>query len=390
MNMATKKDIFTRYLSEYLAASKIRKSEILAHICDVTSMHRKAVIRTLGRMQLNGGVRQEKRGRKTYYTPDVNEALRVIWQAASEVCGELVHPIIREYVAILQRDGMWLHSEETTKKLLAMSEATVKRRVGHFQGSRLDGRGISATNPSALKEIIPIVTSEWADKPPGYGQVDTVVHCGSSLKGDMIFSVNYTDLATLRVSFRAQWNKGFHATKESLIIMQRKVPFPILGIHPDTGGEFINWALKHWCDREGIELSRSRPGHKNDNAYVEQKNGHVIRRLDHSEVLPLMNELYDSLEIYLNHFVPSRKCLEKVRVGSKYKRVYAKGTTAYQRVLDHPDISKEVKARLKAEHAHLNPLLLSRQVATLKENLFTLNRTLEEPVSVQTEKLAVG
>lgn len=333
---------------------------------------------------MNGG-KPGKRGRKIEYGPDVTVALRTIWTASSEVCGELVHPMIEEYVEILRRDSMWLHSAETTTRLLVMSEATVKRRVGTFMSGRSPKAGISATSPSKLKEIIPIFTGPWKDKPPGFGQIDTVVHCGSSLVGDLAYSVNYTDICTLWVSFGAQWNKGQQATRDSLSRIRGKVPFPIKGMHPDTGSEFINWFLRDWCDSNCIELTRSRPYHKNDNAYVEQKNGHVIRRflgytrLDQREVVDLMNELYDTLETFLNHFVASRKLEEKIRIGSKYHRKYAKGATAYRRVIAHPDVDQDVKDRLTAEHETLNPLLLRRRVATLTDELFTRNRQLREP-----------
>jgi len=386
MNMTTKNNIFVRYLSEYLKASEDRKGEILDHICDVISVHRKSAIRKFRKLQLNGGVRFEKRGRKVYFTADVTPALKTVWEASSKICGELVFPIIGEYCEILKRDGMWPHSEDVTKKLLEMSEATVKRRVAVFMGAKEPSRGKSATSPSKLKEIIPIFTGPWRDKPPGFGQVDTVVHCGASLLGDMAFSVNYTDIATLWTSFAAQWNKGQRATIDSLARIKQKVPFPIKGMHPDTGSEFINWFLKNWADENKIELTRSRPNHKNDNAYVEQKNGHVIRRfigytrIDQKEVIAKMNELYDTLELYLNHFVPSRKCLEKVRIGSRYKRKYDKGQPAYRRVLAHSDIPQAVKDQLTAEHEKLNPLILQRKVDKLIEELFTLNRTLREPV----------
>ncbi|MBU6389140.1 DDE-type integrase/transposase/recombinase [Patescibacteria group bacterium] len=393
--MTTKNQLFGRYLSEYLKASAERKSEILTTVCEVTCLHRKAAIRKFRRLQMNGG-RPGKRGRKVEYGPDVTVALRTVWEAASEVCGELVHPVIGEYVEILKRDEMWYHSEVTTKKLISMSEATVKRRVSTFTHSKSARKGISATSPSKLKEIIPIFTGPWKDKPPGFGQIDTVVHCGPSLVGDLVYSVNYTDICTMWVSCAAQWNKGEKATTDSLNRIRAKVPFPILGMHPDTGSEFINWFLKNWCDSNHIELTRSRSYHKNDNAYVEQKNGHVIRRflgyarLDRREVVDLMNELYSVLETYLNHFVASRKLEEKVRVGSKYRRRYAKGTTAYRRVLASPEISQDIKYRLTVEHETLNPLLLRRRIATLTEDLFTLNRQLREPMIAETLELALG
>ena len=372
MNMTTKKDIFKRYLNEYLKADRKRKGEILGSVCDVAQIHRKAAIRKFKALQLRDNpYLDEKRGRKAYYTSDVTLALKKIWETESEVCGELIHPVIFEYVAILKRDGMWEFEEETTQKLLEMSEATVKRRAGKFMKDRVVRRGISGTKPSQLKEVIPIFTGPWRNKPPGYGQIDTVVHCGPKLIGDMVYSVNYTDVAVLWVSLAAQWNKGQRATRDSLERIRKKVPFKISGMHPDTGGEFINWFLKDWCDEKEIELTRSRPYHKDDNGYVEQKNGHVIRRFleydrfDCKEVVPVMNELYDQLELYLNHFVASRKCLEKVRIGSKYRKRYDKGKTPYQRVLEHGEISPEIKKKLKQEHARLNPLILKQEVDKL-------------------------
>lgn len=200
MNMTTKRNIFERYLSEYLKANKKRKGDILDHVCDCIQIHRKAAIRRFRRLQLNGGFSYGKRGRKTYYTQDTTLALKTIWEASSEICGELLHPIIEEYVTIFRRDNMWHHSKEATNKLLKMSEGTVKRKAGCFLKARDTRKGISSTKPSGLKEIIHIFTGPWEDKPPGYGQIDTVVHCGGSLLGDMVFTVNYTDVALLWIS----------------------------------------------------------------------------------------------------------------------------------------------------------------------------------------------
>lgn len=371
MTMKSKNEVFTEKLRAYLKASKKDKQQILDHVCFVTGLHRKAAVRKFSRLQLKSSRKPEGRGRPIKYTSDVTLALKDIWKIASEVCGELVHSIIEEYVIILKRDGMWQHGEETTKKLLAMSEITVKRRVAKFMAGKKPSKGISATKPSKLKQLIPIFTGPWKDKPPGFGQLDTVVHCGNTLLGDMAFTVNWTDVATLWGGRRAQWNKGQRATQQSVAVIRDHLPFAMLGAHPDTGSEFITWLLKGWCDEQGIELTRSRPYHKDDNAYVEQKNGHVVRRFlgysrfDNRDIVAVMNELYGVLDIYLNHFVASRKILEKVRDGAKYKKKYDKGKTPYQRVLEHPDVDEVVKAGLRAEHERLNPLLLKREIDTL-------------------------
>ncbi len=46
----------------------------------------------------------------------------------------------------------------------------------------------------------------------------------------------------------------------------------------DNGGEFINLHLARYCEDHGITFTRGRPYRKNDTCFVEQKNGHVVRR----------------------------------------------------------------------------------------------------------------
>jgi len=183
---------------------------------------------------------------------------------ASQPCGELLHPMIKEHVAILTRDDMWKHSDTATGKLLAMSEHTVRRRTALLRQKYGITRGKSTTKPSHLKSIIPIFKGPWDALPPGNGQMDTVAHCGKSLGGDFI----YTDAATYWVIPRAQWNKGAEATKESVEAVKVRFPGTIRQLHLDTGSEFINWILKSCCDEQNIKLTRSEPNRKNNNMYV--------------------------------------------------------------------------------------------------------------------------
>lgn len=380
MTMATKHEVFQRYLPVYPKASKSDKQAILDKVCDVTHLHRKAAIRKFKRLRSTDGSDIRRQGRPIVYGPDVIAALREVWEISSQICGELLHPVITDYVDVLKRDGQWQHQSSTTDKLLRMSQGTVKRKVGGFMKARHKRRGLSSTSPSALKNIIPIVVNEWAVKPPGFGQIDTVAHCGSSLLGDMVFTVNYTDIATLWHGLSAQWNKGQLATLASIQSIRQRLPFTLLGLHPDTGSEFINWHIKSWCDEESIELTRSRPYHKDDNAYVEQKNGHVVRRFlgytrfDVQETVGIINQIYLKLELYLNHFVPSRKCVEKVRIGAKYKRRYDTAQTPYTRVLSCNDVDDQIKKNLQEIHDQLNPLILKEKIDRLTLKLIKIQR----------------
>lgn len=216
MTMNTKNDIFDEHSSQYWKAGKEERGEILSHICAVTKMHRKSAIRKFNYLQTKDPCHTEGRGRTTYYTTDVTAALKDIWNDGDEVCGELLHPMITEYVNILKRDKMWNHSDESTGKLLAMSEATVKRRVGKFLKLRKKKHGISDTKPSHIKHLVPIFIGPWQDKPPGYGQIDTVRHSNTA-SGNAVYSFNYTDAASLATFPRAQWNKGQEATRNSMI-----------------------------------------------------------------------------------------------------------------------------------------------------------------------------
>lgn len=380
MSMTTKTTIFREHLDRYCAGSKTARSAILTHVCFVTGMHRKAATRKFNVLRRGRSRPPQPRGRAVVYGPDVTTALRLAWEAGNEVCGELLFPVIREYVEILQRDDMWPHRDDATVKLLAMSLATVKRRVSVFLKARTPRSGISSTKPSHLKHIIPVFTGPWATEPPGSGQLDTVRHSDSA-SGDAVYTLNYTDAATLTVIPRAQWNKGQEATKQSLMAIRDRLPFPFVAGHPDSGSEFLNWLVKAWADEQDIHLTRSRPNHKNDNMYVEERNGHAVRKfvgylpLTTPRVVPVLNALYDVLTPYLLHFVAVRRQTSKERVGAKYRRTYEKTPKMpYQRILDHPAVTDDVKATLRAEHATLNPLVLKREIDRRVEAVYAIQQ----------------
>lgn len=395
MNMETINQVFARYKNDYFEAKASKKrtvqTRIINIVLNVTSIARKSAIRKFNRIQNKDTEIAETRGRKTYYTPDVTAALKDVWTAGDEVCGELLFGVIKEYVFILQRDDMWNHSKEATRKLLKMSLGTMKIRVSKFLKARRKGRGFSTTSPSHLKHIIPIFSGPWNNELPGSGQIDTVAHCGTTLLGSYAYTLNYTDVATLWDVARAQWNKGQIATVENIDTIKKQLPFPLCKLHPDTGSEFINWVCKGYCDDNGIGLTRSRPNHKNDNASVEERNGHIVRkkvgynRLDCKEAVDALNDLYETLCPYLNNFVASKRCIDKIRIGSKYVKKYEKiSKTPYQRVLENDHISQEIKDKLREAHNQLNPLTMKKEVDRLRT---VLNDTQKQYGSQNFEKL---
>lgn len=387
MTMETKNEIFEEEKTAYFKAKAKKKggrkeqAKILDRVCEVTKMHRKAAIRKFTSLQTKNPWREDRRGRRLYFTPDVTAALKDIWEASGEICGELLHPMIAEYLAIFQRDTAWKHSDEATGKLCAISEGTVKNRVGCFLKARSKGRGISSTSPSQIKHIIPIFHGNWKKKLSGTGQIDTVAHCGHTLVGNVIYTLNFIDIPTLWDILKAQWNKGQIATQESLAFIRTALPWDMIEVHPDTGSEFVNWHMKSWCDSVHIAMTRSRPNHKNDNMHVEERNGHIVRkwigyqRFDCREAVDALNAVYAVLCPYLNHFIPSRRLIEKIEVNGKWQKRYEKvAKTPYQRVLENKHVTERAKEKLRQEHAFLNPAVMKKEIDRLRTVLYAVQR----------------
>ena len=372
MTMITKQEVLKDKLEEYLKADKPGKGHILNHLQAVLGFDRKAIVRRLNSLQIKDPHHIDQRGGKEIYGPRVTIALKEVWHVASEICAERLHPQLAELIRVLKRDKMWNHNEQTTKLLFVMSLGTMKNRVSKFPRIR-NHKGRSTTKPSSLKEMIPIRRGPWDNPDPGFGEIDTVAHCGSSLSGDYAYSVQYTDVALIWTCLAAQWNKGQHETLKSIQRIKRRLPVTMLGIDPDTGSEFINWLVKDWCDEQEpkVELTRIRPYHKNDHGRIEQKNYVNIRqflgytRIDEAKRIKLMNQMYEHLEDYINFFLPSQKCLKKERTGSRYKRVYDTAQTAYQRVLGHSQVPKTAKEQLKLKYDRLNPKILKDKIERL-------------------------
>ena len=390
MTMETKKNIFEEHLAEWLAAKddKQKRGEILKHICFVAKVHPKSAPRSFRRVQMRDPGQPEQRGRKRFYGAEVSAALKAISDAANHPCGENLHAVIAEYVAIAERDKGWDHGEETTKKLLMMSIATVKRRAGKFSHLRKMVRGKSTTKPGSIKSLIPIRSGPWDEAPAGTVQIDTVAHCGDSIAGDFVYTVNAADVATLWGERSAQWNKGQEQTVASMEKINAAFPYPVVEWHPDTGSEFINWFCKGWALRRGQRLTRSRPNRKNDNCFVEERNGHVIRkwvgyaRFGEEAVVAALNGLYDVLTPYLNHFVASKRIVKKERVGAKWKVTREKRSlTPYQRVMAREDVSRGAKAELAAEHKSLSPFVLKREIDRRLARVFDVHKRHTAPKS---------
>lgn len=372
MNMHNKKGVFEEKCQEYWKATKKRKGVILGSLVEVTGLTRKTCIKRMCRIQMKDPGHQEGRGRPRYYTNDVIAALHDLWDIGSEACGENLHSQIGEYIDTQIRSHAWHHGDITTGKLRGMSLGSVKKYITHFTRSRRSFGGKSTTRKSSVISMVPIRMDGWDTAETGVIQIDTVAHCGDSVAGDYTITTNSTDVATLWGSRRAQWCKGQEATRTSIESMRTDTPFPWTEMHPDSGMEFINLHCIRYTEETNLRMTRSRPYHKNDNCFVEERNGHIVRtyvgytRFDVRQTVDALNDVYDILTSYLNHFIASRRILSKERIGSRWKVTREKiAKTPYTRVLERNDVTEEVKTRLRYEHSIFNPATMKKEIDRL-------------------------
>lgn len=179
--------------------------------------------------------------------------------------------------------------------------------------------------------------------------------------------------------------KAARHVRDALDDIAAALPFPLRGIHSDNGQEFISKHLVRYCADNEITFTRSRPGRKNDNAHVEQKNYSVVRhavgylRYDTTAELALLNQLYQPLRLMINFFSPQQKLLTKTRHGATVTKKHDTARTPYQRLLDRDDIDQTIKNNLTRWYHQLNPAQLRRDLTDLQRQLTTLSTAKGHP-----------
>ena len=361
----------------YQKGTKNEKSKILDEFTKATGLHRKAAIRLLNRRNPAPG--RKRSGRPPRYGTMVVEALRVVWEASDRLCSKRLHPFLPEFIPVLRRCGESKITAEIEADLCCMSPATIDRLL-HPWKEKGGRRSFSTTRPgSLLRSAIPIRTfADWQENRPGFIEVDLVAHCGESLEGFYLHTLMAVDVATGWAEFMGVWGKGQQRVGTSIHHIRERLPFPLLGLDSDNGSEFINQDLARWCHNEGITFTRSRPYKKNDNCFVEQKNGNIVRRVigrdrySSKQAYETLNRVYHLLRLYINFFQPAMKLQSKTRHGAKVQRVYDTAQTPFQRVVRSATATASSRQQLLSTYAQLNPVRLLKQINENVEYLWQL------------------
>jgi len=198
-------------------------------------------------------------------------------------------------------------------------------------------------------------------------EADSVAHCGTSLAGDFIWSLTYTDIFSGWTEGRAVWNKGAAGVLAATQDVEGALPFGLLGFDCDNGSEFLNHHLWGYLAkrRSPVEFTRSRPYHKDDNAHVEQKNWMWPRqllgytRLEDIDLVVRICKVYKEVWGPLhNFFLPCLKLKKKWREGSHWRKRYELPRTAYDRLCRPGILDLKQRRQLRERYDSLDPFLL--------------------------------
>ena len=361
----------------YRLASRRAKGQLLNEFCRVTKRDRKTAIRLLRHPPKQA---HRRAGRPREYLNTLRPALEQVWEASDYLCSKRLAPFLPELIAALERHDEVTLSAQQRRALLRISPASVDRLLGPVR-RQYRRHGIATTSPSlaALRAQVPLRTfGEWTNVPPGHLQADLLAHCGDSGHDFFLTSLLAIDVATGWTELQAVWGKSHKRVGGAMQAVRQALPLPLLSLHTDNGGEFLNHILVPWCRDKRIAFTRGRPYRKNDQAYAEQRNGSVLRRYigydrySTRSAFAALQAVLELLRLYVNFFQPIRKLLSKERHGARVIKRYDRAQTPYRRVLASGVLTPERSAALTVQYQGLNPLRLRADLQARLDTLWTL------------------
>jgi hypothetical protein len=372
--MTTRKELVAALQLRYSSAAFGDRIKILDELVALTGYHRKHAIRLLREEPAAMKVTRE---RSRLYDEAVHQALTVLWEAADRVCGKRLKALIPKLVDAMERHGHLDLDPVIKAKLFQVSAATIDRMLANarlqIDGQRKRRKGVG----SAIRRSIPVRTfADWRDPPPGFFEIDMVEHCGGSkTDGEFVHTLTLTDIASGWTECVAMRTRNQMLVIEAFDKVAADLPFAMLGVDSDNDTAFMNQSVFDYCKGHGLEQTRSRAYKKNDQAWVEQKNGSVVRRLvgygrlSGADAGNALAQLYASSRLYINFFQPSFKLKSKTRDGARVHKVYFAPATPCDRLLAHDSVEPAIKEKLKAQFNSLDPVRLLQEMRTAQQTL---------------------
>ena len=386
LSMQARAEITGRYAKAYAKASKKDKGRILDEVCAVTGWSRDNARRRLvaAARRPPDHRRSGPRARARRYSYDALKVLQRVWAASGGQCGKYLKESMPLLLDLLEASGELddepRYSPTVRSELEAMSAATIDRYLAPARSTdQLRGKSTTKAGPLLRSSIKIRKAGDEVEAEPGFLEVDTVAHCGPTLKGEFARTVNMTDVLTGWTFTRSIRNNAEKHIISALNAAVDCLPFPVLGMDFDNGSEFINHGVVKWAGNLDIYFTRSRPYRKNDQATIESKNNHLVRRYafyyryDTSEEREVLGRLWEQVNVKLNFLTPTRKPVGwGTDKAGRRKRLYDAPRTPLDRLLDTDALTKTQKTDLIAYRNQLNPAAITRRIIELQDVLIRL------------------
>src|SRR6516225_6633039 len=375
ISMGARREVVSAVAERYSSAKRGEKGRILDELCAMTGWHRKHAVRALRQSETVTAAGAARERRRTYGAT-IKDALTALWEASDRVCGKRLKVMIPNILPALERTSRLKLDNTERDRVLAVSAATIDRMLGDVKIASSGGKRRRAGFHSAIRREVPIRTfNDWNNPPPGFCEVDMVAHGGTSVAGSFIQTLTMVDIATGWTECVPLVRREGALVVEAIKDLQGQFPWLLIGVDFDNDSAFMNDVVIPWCREQKLEVTRSRAYKKNDQAFVEQKNGAVVRRLmgygrfDGVEAARVMTRLYAAARLYINFFQPSFKLKEKRREGAKVIKRYHAPSTPYERALAHPQVVPAVKQQLREQYRTLDPVVLLAEIRAAQEEL---------------------
>jgi hypothetical protein len=378
LSMATRRELRDAIRQRYQGSSDRReRGQILAEFVRVTGYHRKHALRVLN----CSSAPPEPRQRERLYDEAVHQALAGLWEAADRICGKRLRVLIPVLIEAMERHDHLQLDPVVRSRLLDISAATIDRLLGPEREATGRVRRRRWGAGSAVRQSVPVRTfAEWGDPPPGYFECDMVEHCGGVKNGgNFVHTLTLTDIHSGWTECAALVVREQSLVVEGISAVSQRLPFTLRGLDTDNDSAFMNETLQSYCRENNVEWTRSRAYHKNDQAWVEQKNGAVVRRLagygrlSGLAAASALQRLYTSARLYVNFFQPSFKLASKQREGALVHKRYHPPLTPYQRLLASDQVDEAMKQSLRAQFTALDPVALLKTIRGAQQELSALS-----------------
>jgi len=375
MTHAARAELANAVRSRYGSATGNAKRRILDEFIAASGYHEKSAIRVLNGTR--AARERQTRKRPSLYDEASRAALIVLWEASDRVCGKRLKALMPILLAAMERNGHLKLNGDIRAKILAMSAATIDRLL-RTPRSATRGRKPPRVTPEPRRRIKMRTFADWNDPAPGSMEMDLVAHCGPVNRGSYVNSLVLTDIASGWTEAAPIVVREGSLVVETLDRIRAGLPFALRALDVDNGTEFVNDRLIEYCLGHGIELTRSRPYRKNDQAWIEQKNGAVVRKLlgyrrfEGLAAARAIARLYGASRLFVNFFQPSFKLASKHRDGAKVTKRYHSPLTPCDRLLQTEGIPSAAKDKLREVSAQLDPLKLLEEMRAVQAYLTAL------------------